>query len=64
MLTVVTEIGPTESLGEYVGVLLSRSYVLYRNLESLKKFTNEVGTHINMLTSGEAQRILDQCLVP
>ena len=28
MLAVVPEIGPTESLGEYVGVLLSRSYVL------------------------------------
>ena len=45
MLTVVSEVGPTESLGEYVGVLLSRRYVLYRNLASLKKFTNKVETY-------------------
>ena len=62
MLTVVPEIGPTESLGEYVGELLSRSYVLYRNLASLGKFANEMETYIDMLTSGGAQRILDQCL--
>ena len=60
MITAVPEIG----LGEYVGVLLSRSYVLYRNLASFEKFTNEVETYIDMLTSGGAQRILDQCLCP
>ena len=64
MLEVVPGIGPTESLGEYISVLLSRSYVLYRNLASLKKFTNKVETYIDMLTSGGAQRILDQCLCP
>ena len=64
MLTVVPEIDPTESLGEYVGVLLSRSYVLYRNLANFEKFTNKVETYIDMLTSGGAQRILDQCLYP
>ena len=64
MLTVVSEIGPTESPGEYVGVLLSRSYVLYRNLARLEKFTNKVETYIDMLTPGEAQRILDQSFCP
>ena len=64
MLTVVPEIGPTESLGEYVSVLLNRSHVLYRNLASLEKFTNKVETYIDMLASGGAQRILDQCLCP
>ena len=58
----VPEVGPTESLGEHVGVLLNRSCVLYRNLASLEKFTNEVETYIDILTSGGAQRILDQCL--
>ena len=56
--------GPTESLGEYVGVLQSRSYVLYSNLASLKKFTNKVGTYIDILTYDGAQKILDQCLCP
>ena len=60
MLTVVPEIGPTESLDEYVSVLLNRSHVLYRNLVSLEKFTNKVETYIDMLASGGAQRILDQ----
>ena len=64
MLMVVPEIVPTESLGEYVGVLLSRSYVLYRNLTSLEKFTNKVETYVDMLTSGGNQRILNQCLCP
>ena len=54
MLTVVSEIGPTESLGEYVSVLLSRSCVLYKNIASLEKFTNKVETYIDMLTSGGA----------
>ena len=64
MLTVVPEIDPTESLGEYVGVLLSRSYVLHRTFASLEKFTNKVETYIDMLTSGGARRIFDQCLCP
>ena len=64
MLTVVPEIGPTESRGEYLGVLLSRSYVLYRNLASLEKLTNKMETYIDMLASGGAQRILEQCLCP
>ena len=62
MLKMVPEIGPTESLREYVGVLLSRSYVLYRNLAGLEKFTNKVETYIDMLTSCGAQRILDRCI--
>ena len=37
MLTVVPAIGPTESLDEYVGVLLSQSYVLYKSLASLEQ---------------------------
>ena len=53
----VPEVGPTESLGEHVGVLLSRSCVLYRNLASLAKFTNKVETYIDMLASGGAQKI-------
>ena len=64
MLTVVPENGPTESLGENDGVLLSRSYVLYRNFASLIKFTNKVEAYIVMLTSGGAQRIFDQCFCP
>ena len=64
MLTVVPEIGPCGILGEDVGVLLSQSYVLYRNLASPEKFTNEVETYIDMLTSGGAQRIRDQRLCP
>ena len=60
VLTVVPESGPTENLDEYVGVLLSRSYGFYRNLASLKKIPNKVETYIDMLTSGGAQRILDQ----
>ena len=62
MLTVVPETGLTESLGEYVGVLLSRSYVLYINLASLEKFSNKMETYIDMLTSGGAQWIFDQLL--
>ena len=43
----------TEGLGEYVGVLLGRSYVLHRNCSSPEKVANEVVTHVYVLASAE-----------
>ena len=56
MLTVVHEICPTEGLGEYIGVLLGRSYVLHRIFSSLEKVANEVVTHVYVFAPGRAQR--------
>ena len=53
MLTVVPEICPTQGLGEYVGVLLGRSYVLHRNVSSPEKVANEVVTHVYALLRAE-----------
>ena len=64
MLTVVNEICPTEGLGEYVGVLLGRSYVLHRKISSPEKVANEVVTHVYVFASGRAQRVLDQSFRP
>ena len=64
MLTVVHEICPTEGLGEYVGVLLGRSYVLHINFSSPEEVANEVVTHVYVLASGRAQRVFNQCFRP
>ena len=56
MFTVVHEICPTEGLGEYVGVLLGRSYVLHRKISGLENVANEVVTHVYVFASGRAQR--------
>ena len=64
MLTVVHEICPTESLGEYVGVLLSRSYVLHINFSSPEKVANEVVTHVYVFASGGVQRFSIIAFVP
>ena len=64
MLTVVHEICPTEGLGEYVGVLLGRSYVLHKKQSSPGKVANEVVTHVYVFASGRAQRVFDRCFRP
>ena len=64
MLAVVHEVCPTEGLGEHVGVLLGRSYILHRNFSGPKKIANEVVTHVYMLASGGAQGVFDQCFRP
>ena len=64
MLTVVHEICPTEGLGEYVGVLLGRSYVIHRNVSSPEKVANEVVTYVYVFASGRAQRVFDLCFRP
>ena len=60
MLTVIHEICPTEGLGEYVGVLLGRSYALHIHFSSLDEVANEVVTHVYVFASGRAQRVFDQ----
>ena len=65
MLTVVHEICPTEGLGEYVGVLLGRSYVFHIIFNfSAEKVANEVVTHVYVFASGRAKRVFDQCFRP
>ena len=56
MRKVVSDICPTEGLGEYVGVLLGRGYVLHRIFSSPEKVANEVVTHVYVFVSGRAQR--------